>query len=591
MRVPILINDLPDRFNKVAKYIGRHWPTGKLGLNHAREHLAYMFGFNSVHELNKVADSAELPSHVSLDDVYASMLGKALYKYGVHPNQLSTVLYRTPFKELAFYRVTDTAKEQAHFKEQREKGFFLIHDEMQDLNSYKSPSLIIQQNNDGLLPKYTYAVRNDGKIFSSSYYESLINRLGDINTTVEEIGGDLTVQEFIDEYVIPFSWISLKDYLDSKDVDGEYNWKTPFMINVYHARVDKNHIGYVLYHSGLNAYYPAVFSSNEELVNALASLYQKEIINPAPKFPNIAMDISLTFNSKLGDYEIWREEDFSECERIDIDGQQLIRSKPFAAYTQLANNSILQAFKWKRPKEIVVTGNVIDSVIYRDHLAIRNNRQQILDTGIERMSAMSSEVLVRIFTKAFGNHVITIDDIIRSEYNDDYETSCDDEERWLKLGKSVLSHHPELESYFDILAIGNRFSDYQEFVKGNRWAYSCDDRDMEFIGYAFSQSPLLQSSRCSSEDDAFAGVLIISQFSDSASEDVTRKLEDNFTHIISMLTLYYHQERNIRDLEKYAKHVKECNPEFVTHGEPASYQEKSYNEGMVELMRMGRKFS
>lgn len=587
MRIPILATDLPDRFNKVAKYIGRHWPTGKLGLNHAREHLAYMFGYNSVHELNKVADITELPSQISTDDAHASMLGKALFKYGVHPNKLSTVLDRAPFKELSFYTVTGIAKAEAYSKEQTARNFAPIVDEMQALNNYKSPDLIIQQNNDGLLPPYKYAVRSDGKIFCASYYESLINRLGDINKTVDEIGGDLTVHEFINKYVLPFSWINLKEYLETRKVDGEYNWRAPFMVDVYHARVDNKLIGYVLYHSGLNAYYPAVFESNGEVINALASIYQKQVISPDLKFPNSAIETSLTFNSTLCEFADWTEESFDEAESFEFEDQLFIRANPFIPYTQLDTCPVLSR-KHLQPEELAnIAHQVIDEDVYHNHVAIGNFIDNVLNNAIEKISChQDSENIIFVFNKLFGKYRVVLEDILAFEHGDDYKASTEDMDSWAAIGKQVFTHHPELEPFFDVRAAGRCFIDYQVYVNDYRMACSCEQRNIGFIGYSLSFSPLLRNRKCRHETKALAGVLVISSASSGRPEH--QNLEECYEKNITMLSDYYRQERKIRYLEKYANHIEYRDYKYVTHGEPASYRERSYSEAMREATRTSR---
>lgn len=176
MRVPVLSADLPEKFNKVAKYIGRHWPQEKLGLNKSREALAYLFGYNSAHEVNQVASSTQLPKTIELNKVYESMVGKALYKYGVRPDTFNEVLYRTPFKELSFYDVTDVEQNKRSLEETRKKtGMLIIQDEWGEFTNYKSPSLIIEQHKESLLPPYEYAVNKDAQIFCSSAYESILN--------------------------------------------------------------------------------------------------------------------------------------------------------------------------------------------------------------------------------------------------------------------------------------------------------------------------------------------------------------------------------------------------------------------------------
>ena len=591
MRVPVLNSDLPLNFNKVAKYLGRHWPTGKLGLNKSRETLAYLFGYNSIHELNTVANNETLPSQVEMQRVYASMVGKALYKFSVRPDQLMTVLYRTPFKELAFYKITDYAMEQQLIDEQRKKGHFFFKDEMTNLNAYKSPTLILEQNSRHQLPKYSYAVRPDHTLFASSQYEKTINYLGDIDATVQEIGNELTVEDFVHHHISPLAWISVEDYVDHKDNEGEYRWRTPYMVTVYHAKVENRYIGYMLYHSGLNAYFPVVFNTNDALIKGLIKLYKGECLVHDSSLPSSKVSLSHTFNSKLPTYEIMCQTcDFSNCEEFVFAGQQLIRDEPFSPYVLLYENPILRSLNWEYSVAQEIDENLINNTLYNDHVAIRNTRRKLEDNAIEQVNNLSETLITQTLKTAFRSHSITFDEILQQEYDDDYELPEECEQRWQSIGEEVLIRHPELVFFFDVLALGNIYCDYQEFIMGERLTHACYERDTGFLGYALSKAPRLTSSRNSSADDLFAGVLVLACFSQNNSDYTMDQLERCFNQIIKMLSLWAKQEREITNLETYTQHLKDHDPLYVTHGEAATYQEVSNNEYMQKLSRVSRKF-
>jgi hypothetical protein len=56
-----------------------------------------------------------------------------------------------------------------------------------------------------------------------------------------------------------------------------------------------------------------------------------------------------------------------------------------------------------------------------------------------------------------------------------------------------------------------------------------------------------------------------------------------------MLTLHYKQKDYISNMEKYASHLTNCNPIYLSHGDKAHYSEKSSREFMQEATMLGRK--
>lgn len=589
MRVPVLSADLPEKFNKVAKYIGRHWPQEKLGLNKSREALAYLFGYNSVHEVNQVADSNALPETISLNKVYSSMAGKALYKYGVRPDTFNVVLYKTPFKELAFYAVTDIEQERIRTEKLRKSsGMMYFHDEYQDYVNYKSPALIVEQHKESLIPPYQYAVNKNGEIFCSSTYESILNNLGNIEDLVSDIDADISVFKFIDDYIFPLAWLPISEFLDNTHSKERAHWKTPYMVRIKHLKQDGAVLGYALFHSGYNAYYPVICKSIEAVNDVLAKLYIGELVSPDNELTGI-FETAMSLRPEVGSSEYWSEQDFNDAEHINIDGQRLIRAEQFKPYTQLATNEILNSSLWNTPKKVNIHKNAIDEKIYSDHVSIKQTRDETLASAVQVLEHVKLKDIRKVVQFVFSSEKITFKKLISNEYDEKYEVDEADLSKWTSVGADALKLHPELDGIIDIAAMGYLYCDYENYVKGDRYAWHCEKRDIAFIGYALSNSSLIKGSRAQCEDDVFAGTLLLAAYNDSCINYDLDKFAYYYADIIAMLTLHYKQKDDISNIEKYASHLNNCNPEYLTHGDKAHYSEKSSREFMQEAAMLGRK--
>lgn len=104
MRVPVTPQDIPARFTKVAKYIGRHWPGHTLKLDQSREYLAKIFGYGSYFELSKVAVNTALPKpYVEESKLLFSLSTRAQDKLSIQAIDAFTLLQHAPLRELSFF--------------------------------------------------------------------------------------------------------------------------------------------------------------------------------------------------------------------------------------------------------------------------------------------------------------------------------------------------------------------------------------------------------------------------------------------------------------------------------------------------------
>lgn len=593
MRVPVLSADLPEKFNKVAKYIGRHWPQEKLGLNKSREALAYLFGYNSVHEVNQVATSNTLPDTIELNKVYSSMAGKALYMYGVRPDTFNALLYKTPFKELAFYQVSDVEQERIRMEKLRESsGIMFFHDEYQDHLNYKSPELIVEQNKQNLIPPYQYAVNKDGEIFCSRTYESILNNLGNIEDLIAEIDTDISASKFIESYVFPLAWLPIGEFLENEHLKNYPRWQTPYMVSINHVRKGGAVLGYALYHHGYNAYYPVICDSVGAVNAILAKIYTGKLITPDNQL-NGVLEMAMSPVPELSESgcEYWSEQDFYNSEHISINGQRLIRTEQFKPYTQLATNEILNSALWNTPNKVKVHKSPIDDKIYSDHKSIKLSKADILKSAIAVLEHVEKEGILKVVQFVFSGDKTSLKTLIDAEYAEEYEVDEDELSTWTEVGAEALQLHPELDVIIDVPAMGYLYCNYENYVKGNRHAFCCEERDIAFIGYMLHSSPKIKGSRVQSEDDVFTGTLLLAAYNDSCINYDLNKFAENYADIIAMLTLHYKQDRYISDIEKYESFMDNQDEKYITHGVKAHYSEKSARDGMLEAFNLGRKFN
>ena len=118
MRICILERDYPAKYNKVAKYIGRHWPHGPLKLNQSTNLLAKLCGYNNIHEIARVIAKKkafyagkkpfieDYTTQLSQRSVVRSMAQRALKLHGIPLDEGLQLFTNTPWHELTYWHST-----------------------------------------------------------------------------------------------------------------------------------------------------------------------------------------------------------------------------------------------------------------------------------------------------------------------------------------------------------------------------------------------------------------------------------------------------------------------------------------------------
>lgn len=587
MRVPIISDDLPDRFNKVAKYLGRHWPDEKLGLNKARERLAFLLGYNSVHEVNASAHSTVLPETISIADVHSSILIKALYEYKTHPNKLS-IIYRLPFKELAFYAVSDEAKTKALVSRDR----LSIIDEYASFSHYRTPSKLLEFKLQGFIPPYTYAVRENGTIFSSSSYEAIIAKLGDLTAAAKEL--DISERDLIHEYVLPIAWQDIHDFLDERSYDGSQKIPpTPLMVEIHRLRIDQVEKGFLLFHAGLNSYYPYIFSNQNDLTTALARLFRNQRLEEGAPAPLGRIEVAQCRRLNTEDYLLWEDIEISKGSVLSIDNQPFIKKENLRSYSKFYDNVLVKNFNWSRAKPPSVDERIVASSLLSDHMTIESNRLSMRNEALNRLSSASSDIIFEIVNLIAANgYQFSLSSLLKRDFGVEQGVGFDnsDRRRWHEIGEQVLELHSELRLFEDMEVLGYLFTEFESDMYGARNTFSCDERNVSFIAYILLQSPMLYDRTAAFDDSFFAVLLLSVDLVNGGSESFDERVAP-YKELLRMLARHRKQENALKDIIRFHDFSKSVDPRFVSHGEVIEHRSESANDLLQKLINKGRKLS
>lgn len=100
MRIPICAADLPLGFNKIAKYIGRHWPGGPLKLSQSRERLAHIMGYSSAYAVFRETVPEDAIKDVEWEIIFDQALSRVVELWKVDPTEFAKLMRRVPWHEI-----------------------------------------------------------------------------------------------------------------------------------------------------------------------------------------------------------------------------------------------------------------------------------------------------------------------------------------------------------------------------------------------------------------------------------------------------------------------------------------------------------
>ena len=593
MRISILRADLPANYNKVAKYMGRHWPTGKLPHNKSRESLALLLGYNSYYELDQVADKQVLPNQVQLKKIVSSMVVRAMIHCDISLDAASSLFNKLPLKELSIYKVTDKFIEENFIREQNKadsKFHHLYMDEAHLLFSYKSPKTLIDQYHQGFIPPYSYAVKKNGLIFSSSRYESLIEKVGDIEDDILESEG-ISRQEFIEKYIMPKAWLPVHEYLYEKDASGLFTWRTPHQVQVY-----KSHKGYLLYNASLEAFYPNVFPDFNSVSTALEKLYLGkpiEEVNPlSGKIENWWLGMNVE-----SDYKGFTQvSDFDQYSKVSFYGQILYLTNQYSTLGDFGAIPSLSDFELMSGGiDYQIPAEFIDPTVLVEYSSLFKTLPFIRKRIERKVKTLDVDELKRAFLKLASLNLMTVDEAVKF-INEDEGCSVEEIEHAFELGGKVAAKYPEVSGLIDQTYLGYS---YQLFIQDEYYnsrsimIWDCEDRLPEFLVFLFLT--LLGAVKLHEHQSYVfiaGGALLTHYMQDFISEKFeVDELVREFKTIKLLQKKFRQRWERLQRVGDYCKFLSSQDEQYLSNGTPSPYKEESGNERFTNMMSMYRKYS
>lgn len=594
MRIQISLADWPTAFTSVSKYIGRHWPAGKLSLTTAQETTAILFGYSSVHQLkSELVPEIVVKQSVSIDEMARSMNMIALIKFGFHPEILSNLFRKIPWRKLSVWEKTSDAAELKLKEEYKQKGIMLVDDEYHYYVNYRTSEAFIKLYDEAKIPPFDYAVSNAGNIYRSGYLHDLISLIPTESELAElDLAG--SQDDFINSYIVPLIWRPLDDSLGRTNYKNVWEWKMPAF--VYLENIGENK--YALYHKGLNAYYHGVYDS-DQLRAALKSIYLNLPVEQTP------VDGSLVGKKKdlIFSWDIPATEEgtlLENGEPIMIDGQAFIRAFPVNSYElNLAHpwlNKLFEIFHFNPACKI--HSSVLKDGIEHDHLRLT----KLFDRGAdeyfkEKLEKNNYSKIERIIAYFFEGTYIDISSIQaagdllpeREEWMDEEDFASEiisnDEKikRLTLIGSNLKMVYREFSLYFDDVAFGYFYE--ERFCGGDDSTDSI--RELPFVTYLLGKQISKKYSI-----NGYSETLTLALLSDLADQklllsDAAKALAAG----IELWTKHKAQDESIKRMRAYADFIATANPSFLTHGEVYQVTRRSTGEAYREIAKACRSIS
>lgn len=559
MRIPIYKKDLPKNFNKVAKYLGRKWPIGKLNLEKAKNTLAILLGYNSYYEITKALYLENATSTFSMKRIKSSILIKAYHCYGIHPFFMEDLINRIPLIDLQFYYLTDEYKNKQISKnnyvnngcnpwEDEFDSFYLNDNSLENIIDFKKTNII---------PKYQYAI-TEQKIYCFSEFQYVINKLGTIKDLVTDLELKISEKEFIEKYILPIAMIPVNEYF-SNCLKNNTIGTMPFLTKICRVRKNGIELGYVIKHCGVNAFYPILIKDKKSLIKILIELLMGRTIEESCSSSLLQNNIEIseqlgeapTFSNFLGFYN---EVCLKETIRLS-NGQIMLREQNnyYKGLTLFKNLKVCIDYENKN-----FDNKVISKSNYIEHKKIQNIIETNSLNSFKLIENEYQKLLNLFFTDKKPEPYIYFKKM--EHYEQDFIDDI------TEIAKSVLIFHPEFKLMIDQIDLGLMFSEYQEKYYNIRGYMPCYERDESFIFYAITYSSVLCKNNLSSKCE-YSLVLILSKFIKSLNFQVSlEKIRKKANNIAEYFHVYEKNTNIITNMEIWAKFSSKKDNSFLTHG-------------------------
>ena len=601
MRIPLSHQDWPVKFNKFAKYIGRHWPNGSLKLNRAREITAVLFGYNSTHDVKQELRDIIIVDDLTLAKMKSSLITRALIKYSLSPTKTENLFSKLPWQELSVWPQTTDAKLAINLENfhQKHPGRHLIMDEAHQFLDYKTPKLFCSLREMNLLPGYEYAVQSNGLMYRKSKLESDLGVIGmslnEFQQELKDCGLDETDNLEMFKHVIPMAWLPIAEAISYEAFNGQRNWYLPYM----HELREISQEQFVIFHTGAQGYLPRVFHASE-IENVLVDIYMGKTIESVP-IDNIYVDCDKNFLNGRSVITPGSGTRLSGGERFVLNDQEYIRTKGIKSYIHAHNDSWINTWIRKLCESHDETPS-IDPTLLSETTQIEHKAVQYwlklseTDNGLSSITYEQWAWLLDVFfnsdfTDEAKIRSCSIFDTTDYEITDESDESDVSESiaELLNAGGGVTKHHPELKTYYDEWALGYF---YKEYIGDRYFVGGCYERDVGFMVYLISQQILQQYKTCIRMPQYEQTILTKRLCLDLLSGQLTSEnMSSAYQAGQDVIVQFKQQEDQILNMERYAKFLETKDPSFVTHGPITNVRHDSLADEQASLWRFGRKFN
>lgn len=601
MRIPITKADWPGSFNSTSKYIGRHWPKGKLKLSAAREKTARLMGYNSVHDVQQELLEAIPKQFYSTQLMASSMAVKSVLMYELAPVESFRFFSSIPWTNFEVWKSTSEYKQQ----QLEAKGTRLFIDEYDSFMNYTTPALIASAYSEGQIPPYEFTVSKDGVMFHRATFERLLKLVEPEEQTIEECGHELSVEEYFNKHILPLAHNSVEEMITVLNPDKPEYWLTPADVHILKA-VDGR---YVLHNKALNGFYPGAYEP-EHLREAIKRLFMLRVIPDVAtecQIPTDLYGIDQEETKPYGTHGTFTFNDQVFYRRTEPKNYSEITSKPFLEY-------LLQKLKPTQGLKIP------DSIIPASHLDAINKAmtidRRIMKSSPDGVAALSQLGITNVLSALYEDVFYGDETLTENENFDLSDRYFEDEDEQLEaekevreytafcesLGKDVFLCMPELKPYYSERVIGHHFHErYQEGSDTDDW--SQDDgielnteaeRHLDFF------ISLLTDHLCVEFEEYLQGIayrgvcwLLTAMTSKHIAMD---HFKVGFCQLMSVYRMLNDDKNVFSSIEKYCNRLPvEPHEQYINYGSPYKPMYKKNiekkPEALSDLLRMWRKLN
>lgn len=545
--------------------------------------ISYLMGYDDFEDLQRASISLDaLPIQlINIKVIYTEMLIRGLFKFGIKPISLYSLLLKVPMSNMGFYKMTDAYQEEQRIKEIRESGYILARDE--GVMFERTHPLFLSLYKEKCIPEFEYAVNRRGEIYIANDFERNVSLLSDPRISFEDVTG-INDAVFIKDYILPLAWIPLDGYL-SEIISKGLSATLPYGISLYTYKktIDADiHDGYLLYNNALHAFYPVIVETELQLSTALKKLFMGEVIDTdeLSEIFNAPLHIArnLNFNSTTSSSQVSFDVDSLFC----IGQQQYIPAVTLQDYDKLAGGVVGKYFQSERDMTLHDVSGYIDPKIYKEHRLFKANLKLLSKNLNQQFESVSNEAIHNALSKAPNS--ISLCNLVGESYLN--ELSVDDINDFKKHGEAVFSYIPALKNVLSSDALGYLIDDREvNFILNND--------ELGLIGYVvftLYDEKDGGSSTLSVHDEALIGRILLLE-SCKASID-NKEIYTMFKSLKEALVLYIKQEAIISTVEGYKHHLDKCKKnDYLSNGVNRHNQEASYKEVISEMFKLCRKYN